>query len=172
MKLIPNISKEAKQTLMGGVVASLAVNLESGLSYFVAGYPQFLKDKIVPQLPRNGALIANLAPAGASVYIKKKGHPSAKTDNMTTGMLLYDLPKLMQQIVYNVAYQAGLPTAGVGMRLSQMNLRIVPRQAMTSVPTFNGINNMSKPQAFTSSGKYGKSAVPAKAMASGMGKYR
>ena len=100
-----NMTKQTKHTVLGGIVGSLAVQLESASSYFVAGYPQILKDKLNPSVPRNGALVANLAPAGYAVYRKHRGHSDVKN-----GILLYDLPKLVDQFAYNIAYHMGLPS--------------------------------------------------------------
>lgn len=118
MPKLLSISKESKQTLLGGIVGALAVNLESGLSWFVAAYPQPLKDKLNPSLPRNGALVADLAPVGVAYAMTRKGRGSARRKNMAQGIYLYSLPKLVDELVYNAAYQAGIPATTAGLRLS------------------------------------------------------
>lgn len=169
MKLkFPKISKDTKQTVLGGVVGSLAVNLESAMSWFVAGYPQILKDRLNPNLPRNGALIATLAPPAVAYVMTRKGRTSARADNMKNGILFYDIPKLIDEIAYNVGYQAGLPSS----RMATVAMRTVSAQPKRPVMT-NGVaaTPMSYPQTAVR-GKYAlKNNVPRNASVV-MGRYR
>lgn len=166
----PKPSKEVKQTLMGGAIAGAIVGIESGMNWFVAGYPQFLKDKLNPNLPRNGALLADLAPAGYAYMVKKKGG-SAKKENMANGMLFYDLPKLLDQVVTNVAYSMGSPQVRFGnMSRTPMPLKLNIRPAMT-----NGVaaKSFGYPQTAGTAGKYAlKVSTPKASMGGGIGKYR
>lgn len=161
MKLkFPSVSKEVKQTLIGGALAGAIVGFESGASWFVAGYPQILKDRISPVIPRNGALLADLAPAGTAYYMKKRG--SERTKNMATGVLLYDLPKLLDEFAYSIAYQMGLPAAGLGTRSFNVAPTRYSRPPMVgSTPMVAGVG-----------GKYVLKATPAKSMGGGIGRYR
>lgn len=163
MKLMPNISKSYKENLMGGIIGSLTVQVEKGLSYFVAGYPQVLKDQISPFLPRNGGLVATLAPPAIAWAVTKKRSSSRKT-NLKNGIFFYDFPKLLDQIAYNVGFQMGVPPATAGLRLvgngTPLRVRLNNSPRMMSAPT--------------SGGKYVlKTSTPsARATPSGMGKYR
>lgn len=160
-----SISKSTKQTLMGGIAASVIDQAESGMSWFVAGYPQFLKNKLNPALPRNGALVAE-AGTPAVAYVLTRKRVSERGKNLRTGIFLYDLPTLLHSFVYNAAYQAGLP-ATVGMS--------VPMRL--TIPTINPVvNRMSvKPvaMAVTGAGKYGLVVSTPKTIGgSGIGRYR
>lgn len=153
---IPKISTESKQTLLGATIGSLTVDLETALSYFVPAYPQPLKDKIAPWLPRNGTLVANVAPAGiAWAYTRKRG--SAKMQNIKMGTFLYDFPKLLDNIGYNIAYQMGVPALRVP--LSTQSPPIKRAQATASAMMLSG-------------GKYALKASAPTSMGGGIGKYR
>lgn len=109
MKL--NIPKDVKETLLGGIAGGLTFYMESAANGLVAGYPQVLKDRLIAQAPRNGELLATLAPVGITWAVAKKKH-SAKIQNVRNGVMLYDLPRLMGLVAYRLAYSAGLPNQG------------------------------------------------------------
>lgn len=160
----PKISSEKKQTLLGATVSALAVDLEAGMSWFVPAYPQIFKDKLTPWLPRNGSLIANIAPAGIAWAVTRKGRGSARANNIKMGTFLYDFPRLLDNVLYNVAYQAGLPASTVGLRSA---IRIAP---ITVAPP----PIMAAPQMMGGgSTKYAVSPMSASmGTTSGMGKYK
>lgn len=162
----PTFSKDTKQTVLGGLVGSLTVQAESGLSWFVPAYPQPLKDKLNPALPRNGALIANIAPAGIAYVVTRK-HASARAENLRTGIFIYDIPKLIDQLVYSVAYSmGGTPVASARLTNSKMalNATLMPR----NVPV------VTYAQAPTGLGKYSMkvASTPSVVSMGGIGKYR
>lgn len=159
------LTKEVKQSMMGGALGGTIVGVESGLSWFSTAYPAELKAKLVPQLPRNGALIASLAPAGAAYYIKKKG--SAKRENLANGILFFNLPSLVDQIIYNVAYEMGRPVGGLRFAPNNgMRLNIRSRMA-------GGVNTTGFNKTGAGLGKYTlKTSSSKTAMSGGIGKYR
>lgn len=168
MKLpkIGNISKDTKQTLYGGIVGALAVNVENGMNWFVAGYPQILKDKLTPILPRNGTLIANIAPAGIAYAVTRKGG-SARAQNLRNGLLFYDLPKLVDQLAYNIAYQMGLPTA---TQTQALRLNIAP--VRMNRPVVGGGQVITPVGVGARTGKYTLKTNNRTTTGGGMGRYR
>jgi hypothetical protein len=126
-----HMSKDTKQTLLSGIAGGLIFHMEEAANGLVPGYPQFLKDRLNPSLPRNGQLVADVGPL-ATVWVVGKKRRSARMDNIKIGMTLYDLPKLLHQIVWNVAYQAGVPAAGLRlanaryMAPATLNIRPIP----------------------------------------------
>lgn len=159
MKFGMKIAKETKETLLGGVAGSLTVNMESAANGLVAGYPQLLKDRLMPQIPRNGELLATIAPVGVTWAIAKKKH-SSRVHNVRNGVMFYDLPKLMDLFVYRIAYSMGLPAQSANlMRFSNASQRF-------SLPASGP---MVTPQA---GGKYVMKTNSAPQMAGGIGKYR
>lgn len=165
---ILKMSRETKQTVIGGALAGTVVGLESGLSWFVAGYPQFLKDKLTSALPRNGALLADGGGAVVGYTLKKKSH-SAKTQNMANGVLFYDIPKLLDQFIYNLAYTMGTLTQGLGRRTFATAPIIIARPPMT-----NGVATtaLTYPTSGAQKGKYVlKNSAPA-SMGGAVGRYR
>lgn len=149
------MAKETKETLLGGVAGALTFNMESAANALVAGYPQLLKDRLVPQIPRNGELLATVAPVGVTWAIAKKKH-SSRVHNVRNGVMFYDLPKLMNLFAYRIAYSVGLPTQSAGMRLN-------------GTPFFSPPIN--RPMVQTG-GKYVMKSNPVPQMAGGIGRYR
>lgn len=163
----PKMSKETKQVLLSGITGGLVFHMEEAANGLVAGYPQFLKDRIDSNLPRNGQLVADLAPMGVGWVLAKK-HPSARNRNIAVGLTLFDLPKLMHQIVWNVAYTAGKPpvTAPAAFRFAAPT--VVPMVAIPSVPPRSLVT-----AGATGTGRYTmKTSVPKTSGATGIGKYR
>ena len=161
----PKFSTETKQTVLGGAVASLVANLENGASNFVPAYPQILKDKLNPAVPRNGALIATIAPAGVAWVVTRKGRASARMEHMRTGIFLYDIPKLVADFGYSIAYQMGLPatTQGAPFRLGVSRFSRPMAQVSGGRPV----------GAVTGAGKYVMKVTAPKTMSSnGIGRYR
>lgn len=157
------ISKETKETLLGGVAGALAVNMESAANGLVVGYPQILKDRLLNEIPRNGELLATIAPVGITWAIAKKKH-SSRVHNVRNGVMFYDLPKLMGLVAYRVAYTMGLPQAGLqAQRINGMRLNIRPT---TMNRQMNRAVNMS------TGGKYVMKTNSAPQMGGGIGKYR
>lgn len=160
------LTREIKQSMMGGAIGGAVVGVESGLNWFMAGYPAELKGKLIPQLPRNGALVASLAPVGAAYYIKKKG--SAKRENLANGIMFFNIPNLLDQLVYNIAYEMGRPAVG-GFRMAGNNgLRLNIRSRMAGGVNTTGYNSVG-----TGLGKYAlKTSSTKPAIGGGIGKYR
>lgn len=155
------MSKPTKQTLTGGVLGALAVHMESAANFLVAGYPQPLKDRLAPQLPRNGELVADIAPAGI-VYVVARKKRSEKIQNIKNGVYLYDFPKLLNLVGYRIAYTMGAPAAGAAAALplnNKLNLTLTP-----------SLNRYAPPPA--GMGRYQLKVTPAKSMGGGIGKYR
>lgn len=168
MKLVPKMSKETKQTLLAGIAGGLIFHMEEAANGLVAGYPQVLKDRINPNLPRNGQIVADVAPLAVG-WALDKSRPSPRNNNIKMGLTLFDLPKLMHQIVWNVAYTAGRP-AGVGLPLYKtpvasmpIAVRPVPMNYAPSAPSYI-------PMAGT--GRYAQSANSSSSNPQGIGKYR
>lgn len=162
------LTKEVKQSMMGGAISGAIVGVESGLSWFSSAYPAELKAKIIPQLPRNGALVADLAPAGVAYYLKKKG--SAKRENLANGMLFFNLPNLLDQTLYNLAYEMGRPATSLRLNGMQMNngLKLNIRSQMAG-----GVNTTGYNKVGSGLGKYTlKTGTTNSAMGGGMGRYR
>lgn len=159
MKYIPKLSKETKNTLLGGVAGALAVNMESAANGLVLGYPQILKDRVIAQVPRNGELIATIAPVGITWAVAKKKR-SPRIQNVKTGVMLYDLPKLLDLFAYRIGYTSGLPPAGAALRLNtpMMNRSYVPMSVQRSVSP-------------SGAGKYTLKNSTRTATRSGLGKY-
>lgn len=165
MKL--KISKELKETVIGGAIAGAVVGVESGLSWFVAGYPQILKDKLNANLPRNGALVADAALIGSGYMLKKK-RTSARTQNMANGFLFYDIPKLIDQFGYNIGYTAGGGGLSLGAPLRLNNM--VGNSMRLQIRPYNNNNSAGVPTI----GRYALKTAPSRrtAMVGGLGKYR
>lgn len=159
------LTKEVKQTMMGGAIGGAVVGVESGLSWFSTGYPAELKGKLLPQLPRNGALVASVAPAGVAYYIKKKG--SAKREKLANGILFFNIPNLLAQVIYNTAYEMGRPAGGLRLNGNNgMVLNIRSRMA-------GGVNTTGYQNVGTGIGKYTlKTNSTRGAVGGGIGKYR
>lgn len=153
-----SISKETKQTLMGGIAGSLVVYMESAANGLVTGYPQILKDRLVPQIPRNGELLATIAPVGITYAVAKK-KTSSRVQNVKNGVMMYDLPKLMGLFAYRIAYSAGLPAVGAPLRM------FTPPQIRPSLVTRNTPVSMS-------AGRYVLKTSTPQPMGSGIGRYR
>lgn len=161
MKYIPKLSSETKNTLLGGVAGALTVYMESAANGLVAGYPQILKDRLVTMAPRNGELLATVAPIGVTWAVAKKKH-SPKIQNVKTGVMLYDLPKLLDLFAYRIAYNLGLPAVGAAP------LRLNIRPAMN-----NGVVKTGYRQVSAGMGKYAQSNNAKVAGSySGLGRYR
>ena len=163
MKLVPNMSKDTKQTLLAGVAGGLIYDMETVANGLVTGYPQFLKDRLIPELPRNGQLVADLAPLAVGWGVGRKH--SARNDSIKMGLTLFALPKLMQEIVWNTAYMMGRPL-GLPLRL-----------VMSTAPMPRAMNNVSYvPQPSVNiaqaGGRYAIKASPPTSRSSGIGKYR
>lgn len=160
MKLGMKISKETKETLLGGVAGAVTFSMESAANGLVVGYPQLLKDRLVPQIPRNGELLATIAPVGITWAIAKKKH-SSRVRNVRNGVMFYDLPRLMGLFAYRIAYTMGLPAQGLrfnGNRMQvQVNRRVNPANRAFTVPTGSGkyvMKTNSVPQTGGGIGKY------------------
>lgn len=164
MKLGMKMAKETKETLLGGVAGALTVNMESAANALVAGYPQIFKDRLVPQIPRNGELLSVITPVGVTWAISKKKH-SSRVHNVRNGVMFYDLPKLMDLFVYRIAYSMGLPTQSASMRFNGNTIRFSP-PIVNSKPM---VNKYTAPQA---GGKYVMKTNSAPQMTGGIGKYR
>lgn len=166
MKLGMKLSKETKETLLGGVAGALTFNMESAANGLVAGYPQILKDRLINELPRNGELLATLAPVGVTWAIAKKKH-SSRVHNVRNGVMFYDLPRLMGLVVYRVAYSMGTPTATQARLPLRPNFNGGLRLTVNPSQTMNRVPNMA------TSGKYTmKTTSTAPQMGSGIGRYR
>ena len=120
--LVGSVSKETKQTLMGGVLGGIIVGAEQASNSFMVGYPQDLKNRSLPlPVPRNGALIVDIAPMGVAWVVTKKKH-SLKMKNIASGLMIYDLPKLVGQLITN---SASMMTGGAGVFRMSMPMRVV-----------------------------------------------
>lgn len=158
MKLKLGISKETKETLLGGIAGGLTFYMESAANGLVAGYPQVLKDRLITQAPRNGELVATLAPVGITYALAKK-KPSSKIHNVRNGVMFYDLPRLMGLVAYRLAYTAGLPSVG-SFRASPM-VMVRPTVYASQVA----------PQMTGAGGRYAMKGSVSAARSSGIGKY-
>ena len=131
----------------------------------MAGYPQPLKDKLNPALPRNGALVADVTPPVVAWAVTRKGRGSARRQNLKNGIFIYNLPKLIDELVYNMAYQAGLPHVGLGIMPVRITAMSAPPMAMSSTVASMG--------AGMGTGRYVlKNSAPVVSVGSGMGRYR
>lgn len=156
------ISKETKETLLGGVAGALTVNMESAANGLVVGYPQLLKDRLINEIPRNGELLATIAPVGITWAVAKKKH-SSRVHNVRNGVMFYDLPKLMGLVAYRLAYTMGLPQAGLqAQRINGMRLNIKPSVNRT----------MNRPVNMSNGGKYVMKTSSVSTMGNGIGRYR
>lgn len=157
MKLKLGISKDVKETLLGGIAGGLTFYMESAANALVSGYPQVLKDRLIAQAPRNGELLATLAPVGITYAVAKK-KPSAKIQNVRNGVMFYDLPRLMGLVAYRLAYSAGLPNQG-SFRMTTPTLTMRP--TVYSTPQMTVVE----------SGKYSLKNSTSVARSNGVGKY-
>lgn len=169
MKLgMMKLSKDTKETLLGGVAGALTFNMESAANGLVVGYPQILKDRLINELPRNGELLSTLAPVGVTWAIAKKKH-SSRVHNIRNGVMLYDLPRLMGLFVYRIAYSMGTPSATQAGRFNGNQLRLTVNRPLNnritaSNPSFNVPSS--------SGGKYVMKTSSTPQMGGGIGKYR
>lgn len=166
MKLMPKLSSQTKNTLLGGVAGALTVYMESAANGLVAGYPQILKDRLVTQMPRNGELVAAVAPMGVTWAVAKKKH-SERVKDVKTGVMLYDLPKLLDLFAYRIAYIAGLPQVGAGLQFN-------PRAMPMNIRPLIAANISANKSMSTGTGKYTlkNSSFKTVAPTGGIGKYR
>lgn len=150
MKL--GIDKATKQTFLGGVAGGLIAHLEEAAYELVPGYPTQLGNKINPNLPRNGQLLATGGPLVAAWAAPKvfKRH-SAGMDNVKLGITLYDGPNLLFQIVKNVAYQLGAQTLGYSAPLAYRS--IAPMSQASALGKFTVTNSIPAPN-YSGLGKY------------------
>ena len=118
------MDKSTKENFLGGIAGSLTFWMEEAAYELVPGYPQELRQRIAPSLPRNGQLAATVAPLGIAWVAPKvlKRH-SARMENLKMGITMYSAPKLLHAIVTNIAYVMGVASVQ-GLRTVSLPIRI------------------------------------------------
>lgn len=91
------IDPTMRKMFLGGLVGSLSYYADLVLAE-QSFYPAILKDRVMPQLPRNDELLTSIAPP-AIMYMLGKKKPKFK--EIAKGTILYSGPHLMQRIVVN-----------------------------------------------------------------------
>ena len=91
------IDPTMQKMLLGGLVGSLSYYGDLVLAE-QAFYPAVLKQRVMPQLPRNDELLTSVVPPAIMYVIGKK---KQKFKEMAKGTMLYSVPHLMQRIVVN-----------------------------------------------------------------------
>ena len=116
-----------KKMLLGGLVGSLSYYGDLAVSD-QTWYPAVLKERVMPQLPRNDEILSSVVPPAAMWFIGKK---KAKVKEMAKGTILYSVPHLMQRIVVNAVKPA---TVGFAMNAQ----RFMPQQVFAQATPTNG----------------------------------
>ena len=98
------ISKQTQKMLLGGLVGSLTYYADLAISD-QSWYPEVLKSRIAPQLPRNDELLTSIAPPVIMYGISKK---KPKVADMARGTMMYSAPHLMQRLVVNAVKPSAL----------------------------------------------------------------
>ncbi len=96
------IGKETQQMMIGGLVGSLSYYADLAVST-QSWYPNMLKSRVIPQLPRNDELLTSIAPPAAMWFIAKK---KPKLKDVAKGTMMYSAPHLMQRVVMNAVKPA------------------------------------------------------------------
>ena len=114
------INPQTRQMLIGGLVGSLSYYAELALTNTQSWYPDELKGRLNPKLPRNGELISTIAPPAVMLLASKKW---PKIKNVAVGTLLYSGPNLMQRLIVNAANPA---SASLPMQFAVASPTVVP----------------------------------------------
>lgn len=103
------MDRSTKENFLGGIAGSLTFWMEEAAYELVSGYPQELRQRIDPNLPRNGQLVATVAPLSVAWVAPKvlKRH-SARMENLKMGITMYSAPKLVHTLVTTMAYFMGV----------------------------------------------------------------
>jgi len=139
-----------KRLLLGGLANGIIYWSNLYAMNTQAAYPVELKNRLDSHLPRNGEIIASVAPPAALWVVKKvakSGTTKEKLADIGFGAALYGVPNLVHDIAVQTAYQIGVegrPTA-----------RLPTPAAMSKYITPLSQTNAGRPVAVASSlGKY------------------
>jgi primosomal protein N' len=100
-----------KRLLIGGLVGAFTHMGEYTMERVVPNYPPELKQRLDPHLPPNGELVTLIAAPVATQVAKRvvRGTDTKeKIGDIGFGMMLYSLPRLVQRIGSETAYQLGV----------------------------------------------------------------
>ena len=132
-------ARTERRLLLGAMTSTLirAVHVV-GKEGVIPNYPPELTQKLDPHLPSNGEILTLVAPpvvAQVGKMVARSTDTKEKLSDIGFGMILYSIPRLVQRIGSETAYQLGVasaPTARVttpavtskyGLTATAMNAR-------------------------------------------------
>jgi len=124
-----------KRLLIGGLVGAFTHMGEYAMERVVPNYPPELKQPLDPHLPPNGELVTLIAPPVATQVAKRvvRGTDTKeKIGDIGFGMMLYSLPRLVQRIGSETAYQLGVESKPAARLTAPTQ---VARYTQTTTPT-------------------------------------
>jgi hypothetical protein len=129
------ISPTEMKVLLGGILNSVIYYGEKAAQATVIGWPAELSQRLDPNLPTNGEILATVGPPIALYGTKKlvkSGSTKEKVGDLAFGSALYAFPTLMVEVGSRVAYNQGV-VARPAARLTQA----IPttRYTQTTMPT-------------------------------------
>lgn len=152
------LRKEHYRMLMGGIAAGLVKGIEEAMYEVVPNYPTELGNKLSPAIPRNGKLIADIAPLAVGwglPKVMKRG--SAKMNDVKMGITFYDVPTLIHDFAVNAAWYMGTQNTYGGLGLGNNNMRrsmISPIPMRTTSGRYPMQMRQQAPMVMASTGKY------------------
>ena len=104
-------AKVERRLLIGGLLGALTHMGEYAMQYVVPNYPPELKQRLDPHLPPNGELVTLIgAPVATQVakMVARSTDTKEKLSDIGFGTILYSIPRLVQRIGSETAYQLGV----------------------------------------------------------------
>lgn len=102
------MSSDDKQMLLGGIASSL-IYYGNLMAEGVKGYPTVLNQQIDPHIPKNGELLAGLAPPVALYAVVKFGHKE-RFASIADGSIYFGIPNIIERTIADSATAQGQAT--------------------------------------------------------------